>query len=407
MDSQNCDGLKKLVLNNAFKDPTLLREKLMLDFLRAHNIAAPRATFARLYVNDHYWGLYSVVEDVSKPFLEQRFGNKDGNLFKGDPKGSLGWKGWEQANYTNDYELKTNESENDWSDLIRFINALNNTPPLQLPDSLDHYLNLDSWFSYWAAHNLFVNLDSYVGSGHNYFLYHNTDTDKFEWITWDVNEAFANFQMNIPLNNLKTMPFTFIPQPPNSRPMMNKLLPNDNYKQLLAERLCALLADFNNDALDSRIDSLADLVRPHVYADTLKFFSNQRFEDNIEQDINAPAPGAPTLAGLKPFIAARYESLTQQLADYGCTLSGTDNGAAPEGLQLYPNPAAGSARLDAGAVSLNEIRLFDSQGRLWRRWRPAGTTVFDLPLENLPAGVYYLWVNAGEALHLRRLCVVR
>ena len=183
-DGQSHDGLKKLVLNNGFKDPTLLREKIMLDFLNAHGIAAPRCGFARFYVNNQYRGLYTVVEDVNKTFLEDRFGNKSGNLFKGDPKGTLVCKGASQSLYTTDFELKTNETTNDWSDLIHFIGVLNNTPNTTLPDSLAAYLNLNSWFDYWAAHNMFVNLDSYVGSGHNYFLYHNAGTGKFEWITW-------------------------------------------------------------------------------------------------------------------------------------------------------------------------------------------------------------------------------
>ena len=146
--------------------------------------------------------MYSVVEDVNKTFLKDRFDNKGGNLFKGDPKGLLTWKGADQSLYQNDYELKTNETANDWSDLLRFLNALNNTPAAQVVDSVGKYMNLENWLNYWAAHNLFVNLDSYIGSGHNYFIYHNTDTDRFEWITWDVNEAFGTFQMGLQPNAL-------------------------------------------------------------------------------------------------------------------------------------------------------------------------------------------------------------
>lgn len=267
IDNQQHDGLKKLVLNNGFKDPTFLQEKLMLDFLNAHGIAAPRCGFARLFVNDEYRGLYTVVEDVNKTFLEDRFGNKDGNLFKGDPKGTLMWKGQDQTLYQGDYELKTNENENDWTDLIRFIDVLNHVPSAQLADSLPTYLNVDSWLNYWAAHNLFVNLDSYIGSGHNYFLYHNTDTDQLEWITWDVNEAFGNFQMGIPLNNLKTLPFGYIPMPANSRPMMNRLWSEQVWKQALADHVCTLLNDFSNSAMDPQIDALSNLIRDAVYAD--------------------------------------------------------------------------------------------------------------------------------------------
>ncbi|MBC7775286.1 MAG: CotH kinase family protein [Phycisphaerae bacterium] len=339
VDSQEVDGLEKLVLNNAFKDPTLLREKLMLDFLNDHGIAAPRASFARLYLNGYYWGLYSVVEDVNKTFLKDRFENKGGNLFKGDPHGTLTWKGADPSLYMADYELKTNETENDWSDLVQLLNALNNTPSAQLADSLDQHLNLDSWFSYWAAHNLFVNLDSYIGSGHNYFLYHNKDTDKFEWTTWDVNEAFGNFNMGLSLANLKTLAIGYIPNPANQRPMMNRLWQDPSLQKRLADRLCALLDDFDNAHLDARIDALANLIRPAVQADTLKFYSNTLFEQNLSQDVNiGGGPGGGNIAGLKAFVTARHNSLEQQLAGFGCSLSGVSNAFDGTQIKLSPNP---------------------------------------------------------------------
>ena len=409
VDDQSHDGLKKMVLNNGFKDPTLLRERLVLDFLQAHDIAAPRASFARLYVNDHYWGLYTVVEDVGKPFLEQHYGNKGGNLFKGDPKGSLTWKGAQQSLYETDYELKTNEDENDWTDLIRFIDVLNNTPAAQLPDSLAQHLDLDSWFDYWATHNLFVNLDSYVGSGHNYYLYHNTETDRFEWITWDVNEAFGTFQMGLQPNALKTLPFTHIPQPPQQRPMMNRMLPDASLKQAYADHLCTLLADFSNEAFDSRIDSLADLIRPYVYADTLKFYSNAQFEQNISQDISTAGPaGGTTILGLKPFIAARRSALYQQLAGFGCAATETAEAASGDDLiRLLPNPATDRVVIESEGPALQTASLWSADGRRLADWRFDGQFSVELPLSDYPAGIFYLEIKSGSSVHLRRLSIVR
>jgi hypothetical protein len=398
--AQNLDGLKKFVLNNGFKDPTLLREKLMLDFLNAHGIAAPRATFARLYINNHYWGLYSLVEDVNKTFLKDRFGNKGGNLFKGDPMGKLDWKGWTQSAYEPNYELKTNTTANDWSDLIRLINALNNASALQLPDSLGKYLNLDSWYAYWAAHSLFANLDSYIGSGHNYLIYHNTDTDKFEWITWDVNEAFGNFNMGISLANIKTLPYTFIPQPPQSRPMMNKVLPNTAMKAAYEQKLCALLQDFNNTALNPRIDSLANLIRPAVFADTLKFFSNTNFDQNLNQDMGATA-------GLKPFITARRTSLIAQLAGQGCTVTETSEQIDPVSIQLFPNPAGETITITATGCIPESVRIFDTNGRFILEKQFLNSAEMRIPVAHLPAGIYFVTANTGETLHLLRFSIVR
>ncbi len=75
--------LKKLNLNNGFKDPTMLREKLFLDFA-GDFVAAPRAVHVKVYVNGEYYGLYTAVEQVDKTFVQNRFGDdEDGNLFKG------------------------------------------------------------------------------------------------------------------------------------------------------------------------------------------------------------------------------------------------------------------------------------------------------------------------------------
>ncbi len=257
-----------------------------------------------------------------------------------------------------DYELKTNETENDWTDLVQLLNALNNTPSGQLADSLDRYLNLDSWFSYWAAHNLFANLDSYIGSGHNYFLYHNKDTDKFEWITWDVNEAFGNFNMGLSLTGIKTLPIGFIPNPGTQRPMMYRLWADPAFQQRFADRLCDLLDDFNNGHLDARINALADLIRPAVQADTLKFYSNALFEQNLSQDVSiGPGPGGGNIAGLKNFITERHNSLTQQLESFGCSLSGVSEAMEKARIRLSPNPFVESLSLAYSAENEETLAL--------------------------------------------------
>ncbi len=408
VDSQQVDGLKKLVLNNAFKDPTLLREKLMLDFLNEHGIAAPRASFARVYLNGYYWGLYSVVEDVSKPLLKDRFDNKGGNLFKGDPHGTLMWKGADPSLYWPDYELKTNETENDWSDLEKLINALNNTPAAQLTDSLDRYLNLDSWFSYWAGHNLFANLDSYIGSGHNYFLYHNKDTDKFEWITWDVNEAFGNFNMGLTLANIKTLPIGYLPNPANSRPMMNRLWQDAASQQRLADRLCELNTDFTNAKLDARIDELANLIRPAVQADTLKFYSNTLFEQNLSQDVSiGQGPGGGSIAGLKNFITARHNSLLQQLATYGCSASATSALSVDLNINLLPNPSAGLVQIETPDLKIQQIELLSPNGQRRANWQIQDENVAKIDLGAFPAGIYFIRISTSSGVAVRRLELLR
>src|SRR5436190_16697701 len=149
VSGQNYDGLKTINLNNDFNDSTLMREKIFLDFCLAAGIPAPRCTYANLYLNDTLWGFYTMVEQVNKTFLENRYFNDAGNLFKGDPHGTLQWFGSVPSNYYSEYELKTNETQNDWSDLVRLLDKIKNTPAVNFYDSLELVLNTTAWIRGW------------------------------------------------------------------------------------------------------------------------------------------------------------------------------------------------------------------------------------------------------------------
>lgn len=402
VDGQTHDGLKQLSLNNAFKDPSFLREKLALDFMRKHQIHAPRATFARLYLNGTYWGLYSVIEDVGKTFLSQHYGNNDGNLFKGDPQGRLTWMGSDPASYYNSYELKTNEDLNDWSDLIALIDALNNSSDLDLIDALGSRLNFDAWYDYWVVHHLFVNLDSYIGSAHNYYIYHNEFSDKFEFIAWDENESFGNFTMGLTTTQLLNLSHTYIPQPANQRPLMKRILENETLKQAYINRYCELLAHFTPEAFESRIDSLANLIRPYVYEDNLKTYSNNQFEQNLTQDINVQGPqGGTTIMGLTSFIASRRSFLVQELSNAGCT-SSISNEQLYSG-RLFPNPASDYFFIDQLNRSVQTIEIVGVDGRIYQQHQTTDVNPVQKIDINLPSGIYLVKLisNDGQMNHLK------
>ncbi|MBK9013191.1 MAG: CotH kinase family protein [Saprospiraceae bacterium] len=341
--------------------------------------------------------------------MKQRFDNNDGNLFKGDPHGTLQWKGSQQNNYIGDYELKTNEDLNDWSDLIALLDALNNSSAADLQAALTDRLNLDSWYGYWATHSLFVNLDSYVGSGHNYYLYHNEDTDKFEFIAWDENEAFGNFKMGLSEQQLLNLPFTHIPQPFDQRPLMNRLLQNADMKQAYADRYCELLQDFSNEALDARIDSLADLIRTHVYEDTKKFYPNNVFEQNLSQEVSTPGgPQGPyIIAGLKPFINGRRTALLSQLANFGCVASAVETTNVEDELLIFPNPTSGHFFIKTGNQAISKVQIADLNGRTLQTWQgkiAAGQV--EWPMQELASGIYLLKITMANGRGLLEKLVV-
>ena len=339
--SQDVDDLNKFNLGNGFKDPTFMREKIMCDFMIKNNIPAPRVTYAKVYYNNAYWGFFTLTEEANKDFLDGWFNDQRGNLFKGDPTGDLKWINSTPSSYYNKYELKTNETQNDWTDLVQLIKVANNTPIGDLRDSLDKYFYTTEFLLGWAACNIFSNLDSYIGSGHNYYIYHDSLYGKFRWIMYDVNEAFGVFTQGMSITQLENLSPFYLGSPVTNRPLCNNLLQDAATLQELTYWFCVLLQpdQFSNANLDPIIDSLANKIRNDVYADPNKFYTNQNFEDNQIMNLNIVGPGGGNFPGLKTFITNRRASLTTSLAPYGCYL-GVNENSEIDFFTVFPNPSS-------------------------------------------------------------------
>lgn len=50
--------------------------------MHSMNVPASRASFAGVWINGVYMGLYIMIEDEDKKFLDDMVGDSDGNLYK-------------------------------------------------------------------------------------------------------------------------------------------------------------------------------------------------------------------------------------------------------------------------------------------------------------------------------------
>ncbi len=394
VSGQDHDGLKKLNLNNAFKDPSFLREKLALDFYIEHGQPAPRCAYVEVYINGTLWGLYTGIEEIDNTFLERWFGEKKGNLFKGDPNGDLKWLGSIHSAYYTKYELKTNETENDWTDLVNFINVINNSPVGTYMTDMQTVFNADEYVYSWAMEILFANLDSYTGSGHNYYIYHDSTTNKFRFIAWDVNEAFGEFNMGMTISQLENLAVTYVPSPATNRPLHQKMLAN-GYTQPLYDAVCDLInVDWSIWSMEAKIDSLANVIRPYVYADPNKFYTNANFETNIDSDLTiGGGPGGGTFPGIKSFLTNRRAALEDDMAANNCVV-GLDESSVESNFSYYPNPFSTTVTF-SGIKENATLTIVDISGSIvYTNTLKSSNETIDLGF--LPKGIYLVNVKNAK-----------
>ena len=186
-EDQEYDGMKKINLHNGACDPGMLRDFLAYDVLRTAGVAAPRVAPCRLYFNDEFWGVYNIIEQIDKTFLKNNFSSGGGTLIKNTGWDELHWKGPEIDPYLEDYEMKTNEDEDDWSDFINFVDVINNTSDAAFPDAIEEVFDVDLFLHVMAVDVMTNNWDSYIDGERNWFLYHEPNSGKMHWIPWDYN----------------------------------------------------------------------------------------------------------------------------------------------------------------------------------------------------------------------------
>ena len=395
---QNFHGLKKLNLNNCWSDPTFMREKIFFDVSREQGVLAPRMNYANVYLNDMFWGFYALVEQVDKTFLDRWLGENDGNLFKAGDNYTLDGAGLGQeadlnhygntaANYAGRYELKTNETQNDWSDLIQLLDLIDNSSFNDLVTELPQAMVLDEALRSLALDNIFGNMDAYYGSARNYYLYHDSSTFQWNWIKWDANMSFGRY---VPqwIDDPATLPATYTA---SGRRLLQRVMQNATLRTAYLNEYCAVLDRFSNAELDPRIDALRSLVEEHVEADNNKEFSSGIFALGIDQTVTTQSgQNWHTIPGLKSFIAQRRDHLLS--SSLNCTTAGVEEFAVVD-LAVFPNPTAGLLQLTLpSGVRDSDVSVSDAMGRAV----PVLVQFGRMDLGALPAGSYVVRALTSE-----------
>lgn len=309
---QKLDGLKTINLNNSFKDPTFLREKLYLDFMRKEGLAVPRCSFANVYVNGEHLGLYVLVEEVNKGFLQNNFQNKKGAFFKGEPKATFEYISNDIKDYEGDYRNKRDSLEG-YSELLDLIKVVNKEGDENF-SGLNEMFNVEDCLKIFAITNLFVNVDAYnMHYPHNYYLYKNTKTKKFEWIPYDGNYALCAFSPEFDLEQAQQLDIFYQYEKKNS-PLTKFIFANVEYRKFYQDYIKYLLKEkFTKIALSNEIDDLVMRIRRSVYYDTHKMYSNEEFEANINESIGNVKDVGAFIPGLKSFLDSRIDFLHKEL----------------------------------------------------------------------------------------------
>jgi len=312
-------GLEKVNLNGEHNDPSIIRSKLSWKLARDFGIPGARANHVERYINNNYFGLYVQVEQIDEEFVESRFDNKDGNLYKCLWPSDLDDRGSEPEDYQHlnsgqrVYDLKTNTLADDYSDIAEFITQLNHLPNEDFDCEIGQYYNVLDYLRVIAFDVFIGNWDGPIYNKNNFYLYHNTKSDRFEYIPYDLDNTFGIDWSNIDWANRNIYQWAKQGEP---RPIYQKMMDNDRLREIYTQYMAALIGeDFTGSAFNIEVNRIKDMITPYVENDPyypLDYgYSITDFNNSYIMELGDHVP-----IGFFQYIIQRKQSALDQLEGY-------------------------------------------------------------------------------------------
>ncbi len=399
--------VKKVNLNGQHNDPTMIREKLFYDTWNKAGMVERRTSFVRLYINNAYYGLYTNLEEYDKDWLIRVYGEKSGNLYKCTYPADLVYSGTDQQTYKDilsssatggrAYDLQTNDVADNYSDLVDMITLLNQPADAAFAVQIAKKINVDNFLKAYALDVATGNWDDYMYNKNNYFLYHRTATDKFEFISYDTDNTFGVDWMGQDWATRDCMDWL---QQNQKRPLAEKILAVPEFKAKYQRYLDTIARQIINPGfIFPHIDSLKSLIYDAAIADTYRsldyHYTIADFNNGFIQTIDGHTP-----YGIKPFLSKRSTTILQQLP----STSVAENTEPDLSVILYPNPADEVIIIKTLPIEKDRIGfIIDILGRKQKSFvMPRNLAEFNVAVSDLLPGVYTLVIPGAESTLSKR-----
>jgi spore coat protein CotH len=292
---QRFDSLTALNLSNEFPDHSMLRNTVAYKILREAGVVAPRTSFAKVWLNEKYQGLYVLIEQVDKAFITDHFHRAGAELVKATSS-PLYYQDLDTMSYYRNFEIKVKDQPASWARLIDFGRSVNKTTAKNFIDSIGPIFDLHGYIKVLAADILFNNWDSYF-YGQNYYLLWDSVKAKYFFIPWDYNLALNAYEVSG--GNFDILPGGD-EQHLFSLPLPVKVFENPALRKEYLDQLRSM-----NELMLSQINFITAMhkkLRPALASDNGKVFTILQYDNGLTQD--ADISEIP-MKGLVKFIRDR------------------------------------------------------------------------------------------------------
>jgi spore coat protein CotH len=291
-------GMKSFVLRNNVQDYSNMHERISMLFFRRMGLVPPREAHTKLYINNVYEGLYSIVESIDKDFLTRTYAENDGYLYKfdanpGDSPYYFIYGGPDASLYVpHPFKPETHESDPHPQPIVDMIRTVAEASDAVFRSQIAQFLDLTKVVKHVAIELFLGDNDGFTGNYgmNNFYLYRFQNQNLHTLIPWDKSEAFRDGPSYPILHNLNDVPDQ------NRNRLIVRALQSDDLRNLFYDTMLACAASLSELGVtepptvppDSRswmereVDREYAQIKDAVLADPQKAYTNDQFNLAVE-----------------------------------------------------------------------------------------------------------------------------
>ena len=290
---QKIGGVTKLNLHSNVTDAAWMNEPLSYRLFRDGKVPAPRTSYARVYLtipgkyDNQYVGLYSVVEDVDSNFAEERFGTREGAIFKPSTQSLFTYLGDDWAKYKQIYDAKTELTAAQKQRVLDFAKLVTSGSDADFTERLATFIDVDEFARYMAINVWLANMDSILAMGQNFYLYLDSATNKFQIMPWDLDLSFGGMGGGSDLS---------VEHPwRGQNRFLERLFAADSFKKAYLARMAEFNTSlFQEERLKKQVDETAAVIRAAVKEESEAKLTS--FDKSVAGEYT-PGRGGPGFGG--------------------------------------------------------------------------------------------------------------
>ena len=291
LSEQRFLGLTAFVLDNDYSDPSQMRERLAMTLFNRAGVAAPRETHTRLFINEDYAGVYTIVESIDRAFVRTTFGDDEAHVERGGHLFEYRWMrpysfeylGPDLEAYAELFTPHTHETDSMtgiFGRLEELVRTINDAPDDGFAEVVGQHLDLPLVMRYLAVENFLAETDGLVGDWglHNFYMYRRRGDGRSSLIPWDKDTTFSAVDHPVDFHLSDNV-------------LVRRAIATPELRQIYVDTLmaCVRLARERDPEspdprgwLEREIDRIAAALRDAVTEDPAAPFSLDQFDSDIE-----------------------------------------------------------------------------------------------------------------------------